>query len=221
MLLADSNFFKFFSFKVIEGDVNSFLKGPNKAVITSSVATRYFGKENPIGKIMLRGSDKIATEVTGVVEDAPAHSHIPFDIVLSGESWDYIKNPQWTSNNLYTYIRFRENSDLSKITAEVNTMAEKHIGPELESFLGMTFKEFKAKGNDAGIFLIPMLDIHLKVYTRRRNSSRRQYSISIHLWRHCSVHYSDCVHQLHELVHCTFSEPRQGSWYPENDRCIP
>ncbi len=128
MLLADSNFFRFFTFKVIEGDVNSFLKGPNKAVITKSVAMRYFGTESAIGKILLRGSDKIATEVTGVVEDAPIHSHITFDVVLSGESWDYMKNPQWTSNNLYTYIRFRPHSDLAKVTSEVNTMAEEHIG---------------------------------------------------------------------------------------------
>lgn len=162
MLLADSNFFKFFSFKVVEGDVNTFLKGPNKAVITRSAAKRYFGSEDPIGKILLRGSEKIATEVTGVVEDAPAHSHIPFDIVLSGESWDYMKNSQWTSNNLYTYVRFRAGSDLNKITSELNAMAETNIGAELERLLGLSFKDFRSKGNDVGLFMMPMLDIHLK-----------------------------------------------------------
>jgi putative ABC transport system permease protein len=79
-LVADSNFFKFFSFPVIHGDPATALKGVDKVAITESAAKRYFGDENPIGKILLRGSEKKATEVTAVIKDAPANSHIPFDM---------------------------------------------------------------------------------------------------------------------------------------------
>jgi putative ABC transport system permease protein len=158
---ADSNFFKFFSFEVVKGNPETFLKGVNKIVITESIAKKYFGNEDPIGKIMVRGSEKSVSEVTGVVKDVPANSHIQFDLVLSGESWEYMKNTQWTSNNLYTYFKIREDANIAEVREQLNKMAETNIGAEIEKYVGMSFKDFKAQGNDFGFFIQPMLDIHL------------------------------------------------------------
>jgi putative ABC transport system permease protein len=162
VLVADSNFFKFFSFPVVEGDVNTFLKGTNKAVITESAAKRYFGNTNPVGKIMLRGAEKTATEVTGVVKDAPYNSHIPFDMVLSGESWDYMKDDMWVSNNLYTYFKLQPNGDIEKVKSQLDEMSQKNMGAQLEKLIGMSFEEFKKQGSHVGLFIQPMQDIHLK-----------------------------------------------------------
>ena len=68
MLVADSNFFEFFNFPLVAGSIKEALKGTDKLVITESAAKRYFGNENPIGKIILRGSEKKATEVTGIAK---------------------------------------------------------------------------------------------------------------------------------------------------------
>lgn len=161
VLVADSNFFQFFNFKLLVGDPLTALKGTNKIVVTQSAARRYFGDEDPIGQILLRGSEKKATVVSGVVEDAPSNSHILYDMILSGETWDYMKDVQWTSNNLYTYFLAQENSDLEKIKSQLNTLVEKNMGAELEKYIGLSFKEFLAQGNDVGLNLQPMLDIHL------------------------------------------------------------
>lgn len=161
-VVADSNFFKFFSFPVVHGDPSTALKGVNKVAITESAAKRYFGNENPIGKILLRGSDKRATEVTAVIKDAPANSHIPFDMILSGESWNYMKDLQWTSNNLYTYFKVHPQAKISSVKQQLDVICEKNMGAELEKFLGMTLKEFRAKGNDVGLNIQPMLDVHLR-----------------------------------------------------------
>lgn len=161
-LVADSNFFKFFSFPLIEGDPKTALKGPDKIVITEAVAKRYFGDENPIGKIMLRGSDRRASEVTGVAKNPPHNSHIDFDIVLSGESWEYMKSVQWTSNNLYTYVRLKPGASPEKVKSHLDEMVVKYMGAELEKFIGMTFEQFRKQGNDVGLGLQPMLDIHLR-----------------------------------------------------------
>jgi len=161
-LLADSNFFHFFSFPVIAGNPETFLKGTNKIVITESVAKRYFGNENPIGKIMLRGAEQTADEVTGVVKDPPYNSHIQFDIVLSSESWDYMKsNTQWTSNNLYTYIKLNDGGKIDNVNRLLDGMVEKYMGSELEKFLGLSFKEFKQQGNNVGLFTQWLPGIHL------------------------------------------------------------
>ena len=162
VLVADSNFFKFFTFPVIEGDVNTFLKGTNKAVITESTAKRYFGTTNPIGKIMLRGAEKTAMQVTGVVKDPPYNSHIPFDMVLSGESWDYMKDDMWVSNNLYTYFKLQPSGNIDKVKSQLDDMGQKNMGAQLEKLIGMSFEEFKKQGSRVGLFIQPMLDIHLK-----------------------------------------------------------
>lgn len=162
VLVADSNFFQFFSFPVVKGDPASFLKGPNKLVITESAAERYFGTEDPIGKIMVRGAERTASEVVGVVKDPPHNSHIVFDMVLSGDSWDFMKDTQWTSTNLYTYFRIHPGTDPHVIHKHLNRMAEANMGAELEKFTGMTLEQFRAQGNDVGFFIKPMLDIRLK-----------------------------------------------------------
>ncbi len=161
-LVADSTFFQFFSFPLLQGDPATALKGTNKVVITESAAKRYFGNENPIGKIILRGSEKKATEVTGVVEDAPTNSHIRFDMILSGESWEYMNDVQWTSNNLYTYIKLRPNADVNNFKAQTDSLFERNVSAELEKFLGVTLKDFVAQGNRLGLVIQPMEDIHLQ-----------------------------------------------------------
>lgn len=163
MLVADSNFFKFFSFPVLSGNPETFLKGPNKVVITESAAKRFFGDENPVGKIMLRNSDnKIATEVTGVVKDPPHNSHIVFDMILSGDSWDYMRSTQWTSNDLYTYFKLHPQGKLENVKKQLTDMATLHMDSELQRIIGMTLDQFRAQGNDLGHFIQPLLTVHLR-----------------------------------------------------------
>jgi putative ABC transport system permease protein len=162
MLIADSNFFKFFNFEIIKGNPDEFLKGTNKLVITESMAKRYFGNEDPIGKILLRGADKTAGEVVGLVKDPPSNSHITFDVVLSGQSWDYMKNDEWTSNNLYTYFKVHRGADLDAVKKKLDALVVKNAGAELERYLGYTYKQFVEAGNRYGLFFTPLLDIHLR-----------------------------------------------------------
>jgi putative ABC transport system permease protein len=162
MLIADSNFFKFFNFEIIKGNPDEFLKGTNKLVITESMARRYFGNEDPIGKILLRGADKTAGEVVGLVKDPPSNSHITFDVVLSGQSWDYMKNDEWTSNNLYTYFKVHRGADLDAVKKKLDALVVKNAGAELERYLGYTYKQFVEAGNRYGLFFTPLLDIHLQ-----------------------------------------------------------
>ncbi len=161
-LVADSNFFKFFSFPVVAGNPDNFLKGPDKLVITESAAKKYFGNENPIGKIMLRGSDRRASEITGVVKDPPHNSHIQFNMVLSAESWNYLRsNDEWTSSNIYTYVKLHPNGSLTNLKKDLDRMMEIYFGPELEKLIGTSLVQFRAQGDDAGFITQPFLDIHL------------------------------------------------------------
>jgi putative ABC transport system permease protein len=162
-LVADSNFFRFFSFPLISGDPVTALQGVNKVVITESSAKRYFGAENPIGKIILRGEYKAATEITGIAKDPPLNSHIQFDMVFSGQtSGDYLQNDQWSYTSIYTYIKMHSAADASAVKNKLDELTEKNMAPELEEIIGMSQLEFKASGNSFEFFLQPLLDIHLE-----------------------------------------------------------
>src|SRR5580692_4429661 len=64
---ADSSFFDAFSMPLLKGDARVALSGPMKVILTESTARRYFGNEEPIGKILRVGTDSSHYEVTGVM----------------------------------------------------------------------------------------------------------------------------------------------------------
>ncbi|MDZ7646400.1 MAG: ABC transporter permease [Cytophagales bacterium] len=74
VFVADSNFFQFFGYKLKAGDVTSVLKEPNTVVLTEPMARKYFGDENPIGKLLVIGDDNKTYKVTGLAENPPANS---------------------------------------------------------------------------------------------------------------------------------------------------
>ena len=88
---ASEDFFKIFSIKLIDGVDSVVLKEPFKMVLSKSLAQKYFGKENPIGK-SLKLNGRTDYEITGVFEDLPANSHMQIDALGSISSimklWD-------------------------------------------------------------------------------------------------------------------------------------
>ncbi|MFC3881760.1 ABC transporter permease [Algoriphagus namhaensis] len=161
VLVAESNFFDFFGFELLEGDPATVLDGPNKIVITANNARKYFGDENPIGKVLMRGSGKTASEITGVIRNPPSNSHLTYDMIVSGDSWEYLKNENWSSNNLYTYFRTYPEVDMSNVQASLDGFIEKYFGPEIEQYLGFSMDELRAQGNHVGYGFMPVEDIHL------------------------------------------------------------
>lgn len=165
VLLADSNFFSFFTFQLLQGNPNEVLKGPKKMVLTESAAKKYFGysgpgDETPIGKLMTFGS--WTCEVTGIAADPPSNSHFHFSIILSMDSWDYAKNNQWTSNSWHTYFHTIPNATLSGLLDKFNALVDKYVGPEVKQYLNMSLDEFRAQGGAYHYVLEHMTDIHLK-----------------------------------------------------------
>lgn len=79
VLFADTSFFRVFSFGVISGNPAKELSQPNKTFLTQSLATK-------LGLTVgdkLKFNNKINLEVVGIVNDAPANSHIQFKMNVS------------------------------------------------------------------------------------------------------------------------------------------
>jgi putative ABC transport system permease protein len=103
---ADSTFFQFFEYPEIAGSTTSF-KEKNSVLITEKIARKYFGEEDPVGKIMTMSflnNTEVDVLVGGVIKGSPVNNSFFFDIImrfehfiefnkLSMEDWSDWRNP--------------------------------------------------------------------------------------------------------------------------------
>jgi putative ABC transport system permease protein len=127
---ADSNFFSFFSFHLIKGYASNVLKDPNSIVLTETAAKKYFGNEDPIGKV-LEFNKQQQLKVTGVCADVPANSHLQFDIVVPFELLRSIQPEwftEWPNNGLFTYVQLNPAVDPGQLEKQFSSFMNKYLG---------------------------------------------------------------------------------------------
>ncbi|HTD92876.1 MAG TPA: ABC transporter permease, partial [Chitinophagaceae bacterium] len=104
---VDSTFFDLFSFPLLEGNTKTALLRKDAILITRSMAKKYFGKTDAIGKTIKVDNNNFVT-VTGVLEDVPSNSHLQFDFLLPmlaiAETNNDIKTNTWDNFNFYSYL---------------------------------------------------------------------------------------------------------------------
>lgn len=166
VIYADSNFFDFFSFDLIEGDPATVLVEPNTVVLTPKLATKYFGQENPIGKLIVIGNDNVSFKVTGLAAPAPGNSHFHYSAIVSFESSKGQLFEGWTGNSLQTYVRLNPNNSVADTNKNLDDIVAKYVGVEVEQGLGISFEEFKKNGGIYQYYLYPLIETHLKSPTQ-------------------------------------------------------
>ena len=117
VFLTDDNFFTVFSFPLVKGDPATVLKDPNSIVLTETAAKKYFGNDDPIGKVLQFNKNQ-ELKVTGICKDVPVNSHLQFDMVIPLEILRPMQ-PGWftnvPNNTLFTYIRLKPNADPNQL----------------------------------------------------------------------------------------------------------
>lgn len=186
LLLADSNFFEFFSFPLASGDASSVLRQPSGFVVSRAFAAKYFGDAEPIGKT-IRLDDEYDLVVTGVMDDLPGYSHLQFDAVgsiqlLEREGWFH----DWWGNAFHTYVKVSDVGDVSYLNTVFPAFMDKYFG-----------RDFARVGNRIGLSLEPLREIYFNFDTRYENNiahGNRRYvyvfaSIGILLLMLASINY--------------------------------
>lgn len=158
---ADSNFFQVFTLPFLQGDPKTALIQPNTAVITQAMARKYFGNQDPIGKVLTIKSWNTAFKITGLIDKVPTNSHFHFDLFVSMSSFPDAKLPSWITSEFFTYLVLPEGYNYKQLEAKLPQVVEKYMGPQLQQAMGMSVAQFRQKGNDIGLFLQPLTDIHL------------------------------------------------------------
>ncbi len=149
--LTDDNFFSFFSFPLIKGDPATVLKDPNSIVLTQSSAKKYFGNEDPIGKILQFNKDQ-QLKVTGIAKDVPVNSHLQFDMVIPLEILRPMQ-PDWftnfPNNTLFTYIQLKPDADPSQLEKRFPAFMDKYLG-----------KYYALSGHKMGLIAKPLSKVY-------------------------------------------------------------
>jgi len=158
---ADSSFFDLFSIKLLKGDPASVLSKPHSVVLTRKTANKYFGNEDPLGKIIRVETDTVYYTVTGVMEEVPLNTHFQFDMLGSLNSLRRSRAEWWLSHNFYTYFRLATGVNPQQFEEKLQGMITKYVGPEVQEALGASLEDFIGQGNSLNYHVQPVRDIHL------------------------------------------------------------
>jgi putative ABC transport system permease protein len=156
---ADENLLMFFDFPLLSGNREICLNEKHHIVISEKIAKKYFGNQNPIGKIIniSGGIYSGDFEVSAVLKNIPANSHLQFDLLLNIdvilEKNDSYREGEdgWVNSDFVTYIStFREMEE-----DELNDKIQTYISPFANEKIA--FKELKRSYKCQ-----PISEIHLQ-----------------------------------------------------------
>jgi putative ABC transport system permease protein len=128
IFLTDSNFFELFDFPLLKGNPASVLKEPNSIVLTASSAKKYFGSEDPIGKVV-EFNKKLQLKVTGVAQDVPVNSHLNFDMVVPISNFHTATwFNQWPNNSMFVYVLLNPATNPDQLKKRFPSFMDKYMG---------------------------------------------------------------------------------------------
>lgn len=133
IVFADANFFTFFSFPLKKGEPSTVLSGANSVVISQEIAEKYFGDEDPIGKILDIDAGDYKYTVSGVFDEFPSKSHLQFDMVFSialFDSFEWFK--VWFNHGLCTYIKVDTPAEAEYLEYQFPDFMNKYMGEDFE-----------------------------------------------------------------------------------------
>ena len=162
--LVDSNFFEIFTFELVKGDRKTVFQDNESIVLTETLAKKYFGEDDPIGKILVVANHKQAFKVTGVAKDPPFNTNIRFNFLLPINSMEFFRtNTRWVNNFLRTYFKVYPGSDMNNVEKKLQDIVIANVGPELQQTMGISMEQFaEQKEGEYGFVFQPIQDIHLK-----------------------------------------------------------
>lgn len=127
ILTVDPDFLRIFTFPVVVGDSAKALDDPFSVVVTESAAAKYFGNEDPLGKV-LNLDNRFDLTVTAVIDDVPENSHLQFGMLVPFEmverlGWDI---RTWGFSVALTYLHLGDQVDVQAFEEKIAGNVKKY-----------------------------------------------------------------------------------------------
>ena len=119
--MADGSIFKMFTFPLLRGDPATALSDPFSIVLTEEMAEKYFGNEDPLGKV-LKADNQWDFLVTGIMKEVPLNSHIRFEFIIPfvfGRELNYTVD-RWNNSQFTTYVQLQEGIAVEDVIAKIS-----------------------------------------------------------------------------------------------------
>ena len=131
LIFSDGDLFHMFDFNIVKGEKKDPLNAPNSMVITESVAEKYFGEQDPVGKTMILTNREIPFTIQAIAQDPPSNSTIQFRFVVPFKLLE--KRATWGQFNFTTYLMI-DPSVKEKALDKIHQTILKRNGEESEKF---------------------------------------------------------------------------------------
>ncbi|MGZ3836820.1 MAG: ABC transporter permease, partial [Mucilaginibacter sp.] len=152
---TDPALFKIFTFPFIKGDPAKALNEPFSIVLTETMAKKYFGGNDVLGKT-LRLNGKQPVTVTGVIKDVPLNSHFSFDMLISAVTMEKLKMidmKEWGNFSNITYLLIPDANAAAKLQAKLPAFLMKHISDDQ-----------RKRGYNYVLFIEPLKEVYMDTF---------------------------------------------------------
>lgn len=169
VILADEGFFDVFPYPFVHGDRATALKQPNGIVISEATAVKFFGDDNPMGRMLT--TSFMTFQVTGVFRDIPVNSHLHFTTVFSLRVWMPDADQGRQAYSFYSYLRLRPTTEVRPfIDEKLRTWYGEH---------GYADEGQPSTPRETEIVLqaLPIRDIHLQSHAEKEFEPNSQLQI--------------------------------------------
>ena len=134
LIRVDQQFFDVFDFPFVSGTKQNALDQIHSIILTERTAIKYFGNEDPMGKIIrINVNGGTDYQVSGVLKDVPANSHFTFNVIIPFESG---RDPDtdWLWSGFYTYARLKPGGDATSFASDVSEIVKAHTPNSLDRY---------------------------------------------------------------------------------------
>ncbi|CAL1516710.1 ABC transporter permease [Chitinophaga sp. MM2321] len=167
---VDEQFTSIFDFEWLAGNPKSALQEPNTAVLTESIARKFFGDKDAMGQIF-RLNNEFDVKVTGLIKDLPGNTHLPIQFMVSFATIRQDLQSHGAMSEFYAimggnaYIVLPPHYSALQLEKKIPAFIKKNWGQDI--------------AKEASLLLQPMKDIHFdQRYLNNSNSpttSRKIY----------------------------------------------
>ena len=128
MFAANTSFLTMFPVKLLTGVDSTALNEPYNAVISESIAKKYYGSTDVIGQSFKLNKNAVF-KITGIFKDIPDNTHFKFNILISWPTYVQFVGPdvetRWDWDGFYTYLLLQKGTDIGAFEKKMNDFTDK------------------------------------------------------------------------------------------------
>jgi len=154
----DCSFFNVFSYETAAGFIPRNGPAPGEAILSATQAGKFFGKTDPIGKIIYIGKEMTPARVIAVLKENFAKSHLDPQVLLHRTPDPNTNSANWYSVELYNYIKLKPQGSIAGLNAWLDRVREKIVYPA--SGTTKPYSQWKTSGEAVSFVTQPLTDIY-------------------------------------------------------------